>query len=102
MHVGVAYFGLVDTGLVVGHDPVADGMFARAVPVRALRRRITPEVAAEALVRGIERRSPRVFAPRRWASPFALRGRLGPLDDARLARDAHVRALLRESDGATL
>lgn len=97
VHVGVAYFGLVDTGLVVGSDPVADGMFARAVP-RPLRRQISADAAADALLRGIERRSPRVVAPRRWGAPLRLRGLLGPLDDARLSRDAQVDALLCESE----
>ena len=101
VHVGVAYFGLVDTGLVVGEDPIADGMFGRAVP-RALRRQITAEVAAGALVRGIERRAPRVFAPRRWVLPSRMRGLLAPLDDARLSRDAHVHALLRECEREVL
>jgi hypothetical protein len=102
VHVGVAYFGVVDTGLVVGTDPIADGMFARAVPLRALRRQISEEEAAGALVRGIERRAPRVVAPRRWAIASAVRGVLAPFDDSRLSRDAEVHALLRESERAPL
>jgi NAD(P)-dependent dehydrogenase (short-subunit alcohol dehydrogenase family) len=97
VHVGVAYFGLVDTGLVVEHDPVAARMFARAVP-RPLRRQISAEAAAEALVGGIERRAARVVAPRRWWAPSLLRGVLAPADDARLARDPRVHALLRDAD----
>lgn len=97
VHVGVAYFGLVDTDLVVEHDPVAARMFERAVP-RPLRRQIDADTAAGALVRGIERRRASVVAPRRWMVPSRLRGVLAPLDDARLVRDAQVHALLRECE----
>ena len=45
-----------------------------------------PSVAGEAIVRGIERRQPRIIQPRRWTAISVLRGILGPLSDARLER----------------
>jgi hypothetical protein len=61
-------------------------------------RRITP-AAATALVRGIERRAPRVIAPRWWAVYSVLRGALNPLLDARLERNDEVQGVVREGDG---
>jgi hypothetical protein len=43
-----------------------------------LRRRLAPEVAGEAIVRGIERRAPRIIAPGRWAPISVLRGGTQP------------------------
>ncbi|HEX4904767.1 MAG TPA: SDR family NAD(P)-dependent oxidoreductase [Acidimicrobiales bacterium] len=65
---GVAFFGLIDTGLardgLLGGTPL--GALAEKVPWI-----LSPapvEVAAAAIVRGLERRSARVWAPR-WVGP---------------------------------
>jgi hypothetical protein len=50
------------------------------------------------MVRGIERRAPRIIRPRRWAVLSVLRGALNPLLDARLERDERVQAIARELD----
>jgi NAD(P)-dependent dehydrogenase (short-subunit alcohol dehydrogenase family) len=95
----VAYFGFIDTEMVrrgLDEDPLAERMMASMPP--PLRKRLAPKVAGEAIVRGIERRAPRVIEPRRWAALAALRGILGPLADARLERDARVQAHVREFD----
>jgi NAD(P)-dependent dehydrogenase (short-subunit alcohol dehydrogenase family) len=95
----VAYFGFIDTEMVhqgLDHDPLASRMSA-ALP-RVLAKRLQPTVAGEAIVRGIERRQPRIIQPRRWAAMSALRGILGPLTDARVERDETVQADLRELD----
>ncbi|HET9163196.1 MAG TPA: short-chain dehydrogenase/reductase [Solirubrobacterales bacterium] len=93
---GVAYFGWVDTKLV--HDaferPHSDRMAAIA-PGR-LRRRITPDVAGAAVVRGIEERAPRIFAPKWWRYASALRGLLNPILDRRMERQAAVARAVRE------
>jgi len=82
----VAYFGWVDTRLVQDSfdQPHADRL--RETFPRFLLSRIGPDDAAAALVRGIEQRSPRVFAPRWWRYISALRGILNPLIDRRLER----------------
>jgi NAD(P)-dependent dehydrogenase (short-subunit alcohol dehydrogenase family) len=95
----VAYFGFIDTEMVhraIDADPLADQLM-QTFP-RPLRKRLAPQAAGEAIVRGIERRSPRIIVPRRWNAMFALRGILGPLSDAQLERDARAQQLLREID----
>jgi NAD(P)-dependent dehydrogenase (short-subunit alcohol dehydrogenase family) len=53
-----------------------------------------PEVVANGLVRGLQKRSPRIFAPRWWASVSALRGIVNPVTDAVLGRDQTVHELV--------
>lgn len=95
----VAYFGFIATEMVhrgLDADPVARSLFQTAP--KPLRKRIAPGAAGEAIVRGIERRSPRIIRPRRWAAVSLLRGLLNPLGDRRLERDAQMHAALRELD----
>jgi NAD(P)-dependent dehydrogenase (short-subunit alcohol dehydrogenase family) len=95
----VAYFGFIDTEMVhrsLDADPLAERMMA-AVP-KPLRKRLAPQVAGEAIVRGIERRQPRIIRPRRWTVVSVLRGILGPLGDAQMERDATTQAIVRELD----
>jgi len=95
----VAYFGFIDTEMVhraIDQDPLA-GEMLQTFPV-PLRKRIPPQAAGEAIVRGIERRQPRVIRPRRWAAVSALRGILGPLSDLQLERDERSQGLLRAID----
>jgi len=94
---GVAYFGFVETALV-------DRTFAQ--PAFATLREVLPDWytrpipvqrAADAIVRGVERRSARVVAPR-WVAPLmAARGLLPALDE-RLARDERVQAVIRATE----
>ena len=61
---GVVYYGFIATEMVrqgIEEDPLGDE-FEDRLP-GFIRKRFTPEQAAAALVDGIERRSPRVFAP---------------------------------------
>jgi NAD(P)-dependent dehydrogenase (short-subunit alcohol dehydrogenase family) len=95
----VAYFGFIDTEMVhraIDADPLADRMMT-FLP-KPLRKRLTPAVAGEAIVEGIERRSPRIIRPRRWTIMSVLRGILNPLTDAQMERDPKMRALLGEFD----
>jgi NAD(P)-dependent dehydrogenase (short-subunit alcohol dehydrogenase family) len=97
----VAYFGFVDTQLVrdafeqirrrSGREPsdVLPGWMIRP---------ITPGQAAEALVRGIERRRPRVLAPRWWAVLSTLRGVLNPVMDYLSTRQTRIQASLRDAE----
>ena len=70
----------------------------RASFPRALTRMIGPEGAAAATVRGVERRAPRIIAPRRWVPVFLLNGLIMPLMDRRYERQAKLQALMREAD----
>jgi NAD(P)-dependent dehydrogenase (short-subunit alcohol dehydrogenase family) len=95
----VAYFGFIDTEMVhraIDADPLANQMLG-AFP-KPLRKRIQPQAAGEAIVRGIERRQARIIRPRRWMVMSALRGLLNPLTDAQLERDEETQASLRKLD----
>ena len=87
---GVGYFGFVDTDMVRNAelDPIVQGLEDRAPKV--LRKRITPNEAGEALVRGIEKRAARTIRPRRWGALFRARGIVGPRLDELVIRDAKV------------
>lgn len=54
-----------------------------------------PEVVADGLVRGLEARAPRIFAPRWWSVVSALRGVVSPLTDAALDHDITLHDLVR-------
>jgi NAD(P)-dependent dehydrogenase (short-subunit alcohol dehydrogenase family) len=95
----VAYFGFIDTEMVhraIDQDPLADQLL-QTFP-GPLHKRIPPQEAGEAIVRGIERRQPRIIRPRRWTAVSVLRGVLNPLSDAQLERDARSQELLRAID----
>jgi NAD(P)-dependent dehydrogenase (short-subunit alcohol dehydrogenase family) len=95
----VAYFGFIDTEMVhraIDADPLANSMF-QTLP-KPLHKRLSPQVAGESIVRGIERRAPRIIRPRRWVIMSVLRGILGPLSDAQLERDAATQENLRTAD----
>jgi NAD(P)-dependent dehydrogenase (short-subunit alcohol dehydrogenase family) len=97
----VAYFGFVDTELVrnafeqvrqrSGREPndVLPGWMIKT---------ITPRQAAEALARGIERRRPRVIAPRWWAIASTLRGIINPGLDYLASKQKRVDQSLRDAE----
>jgi NAD(P)-dependent dehydrogenase (short-subunit alcohol dehydrogenase family) len=91
----VAYFGWVDTKLVQdGFDQKHGNRMRQNVPDFLLAR-IKPDEAAAAVVRGIEERAPRIFAPKWWRYISALRGILNPLLDRRMDRDAQMSETIR-------
>jgi NAD(P)-dependent dehydrogenase (short-subunit alcohol dehydrogenase family) len=93
---GVVYYGWVDTRLVQdSFKRKHSGRMQENVPAWLLKR-ITPDEAAAALVRGIEERAPRTFAPKWWRYASALRGFLNPLLDRRFDRDPNMIATIRE------
>jgi NAD(P)-dependent dehydrogenase (short-subunit alcohol dehydrogenase family) len=91
----VAYFGWVDTKLVQDAFEVNGDRMQQNLP-EFLKKRITPAQAGAAVVRGIEERSPRIFAPKWWRYVSALRGILNPLLDRRFETDAAMTATIRE------
>jgi NAD(P)-dependent dehydrogenase (short-subunit alcohol dehydrogenase family) len=95
----VAYFGFIDTEMVhraIDADELANEMLSNFP--KPLHKRLSPAVAGEAIVRGIERRQPRIIRPRRWTIYSALRGVLNPLTDARAERDEAAQQLMRRID----
>jgi len=91
----VAYFGWVDTKLVQDAFANNGDRMQQNLP-SFLSKRILPEEAGAAVVRGIEERAPRIFAPKWWRYVSALRGILNPLLDRRFERDAAMIATVRE------
>jgi NAD(P)-dependent dehydrogenase (short-subunit alcohol dehydrogenase family) len=95
----VVYFGFVATEMVrrgFEDDPLAQ-RYEENMPAW-IRHRITAREAGEAVARGIERRAPRVIAPRRWVPFSKLRGLLAPFLDRRFAKDAGFVELVRDVD----
>ncbi len=86
--VGCAYFGFLDTDLVRAAfaEPSAQAMTGRLPGF--IRNPAPLSKAIDAIERGIERRSARVWAPR-WVGPMlALRGILQPLSERQAIRDS--------------
>jgi NAD(P)-dependent dehydrogenase (short-subunit alcohol dehydrogenase family) len=95
---GVLYPGWVDTPLVksaYGGHPTVTQLRTTAFP-GFLSKRIRPEQVAAAVVKGIERRAPRIVVPRGWVAASVLRGVVNPLSDRMLVRNAEVQRLLAE------
>lgn len=98
----VAYFGFVDTRMVqegLEQRRAISGEDEELLPA-FLRKMITPEHAGEAVARAIERRRPRVIAPRWWVPLSTLRGVLNPVLDFAAARAPKVQDALRDADTA--
>jgi NAD(P)-dependent dehydrogenase (short-subunit alcohol dehydrogenase family) len=96
----VAYFGFVDTPMV--RDRLADpraARFVRNVPWW-LRKRLTADEAGEAIAAGVERRAPRIIAPRGWALMRATRGISDALADRYVLRHRQVMSLIAEAERA--
>ena len=99
---GVLYPGWVDTAMVhASVDQHASVLrIHESLTPRPLAKRIPPETVAKAVVRGIERRAPRIFVPRIWTPLSVLRGGLNPLIDRALDRNTELHAVLRDVSSA--
>jgi NAD(P)-dependent dehydrogenase (short-subunit alcohol dehydrogenase family) len=96
----VAYFGFIETEMVhraIDEDPLAGRLIASQPAF--LMKRLQPSVAGKAIADAIERRSPRVVRPRRWAVLSVLRGILNPLLDRAMTREGEIQDLVGELDG---
>jgi NAD(P)-dependent dehydrogenase (short-subunit alcohol dehydrogenase family) len=91
----VAYFGFVDTKMVQDAVAANGDRMQQNLP-EFLRKRITPDQAGAAVVRGIEERAPRIFAPKWWRYVSAFRGLINPLLDGRMDSDRRVLTTIRE------
>lgn len=96
----VAYFGWVNTKLVQDAFEVNGDRMQQNLP-EFLKRRITPDEAGAAVVRGIEERAPRIFAPKWWRYVSALRGLVNPLLDRRFESDERLITTVREVEAET-
>jgi NAD(P)-dependent dehydrogenase (short-subunit alcohol dehydrogenase family) len=100
--VGCAYFGFIDTDLVKASyaTPAAEALNKRSPAF--IRNPIPLSRAIDAIERGVERRSARVWAPR-WIGPLlAARGLFQPLTERSLLRDeAQLAEAIRLADPAS-
>jgi NAD(P)-dependent dehydrogenase (short-subunit alcohol dehydrogenase family) len=97
---GVAYFGFIDTQMVrdvftpdsaaVTIRSALPGWLGKVVPVGR---------AADAMARGVERRAPRVTAPRWLPAASALRGLLALLDD-QMMRNEQIRGAVARAESS--
>jgi NAD(P)-dependent dehydrogenase (short-subunit alcohol dehydrogenase family) len=94
----VAYFGWVDTRMVQDAFSKPGAGVLEEIAPDFLMKRITPEEAGAAVVKGIEERAPRIFAPKWWRYLSALRGLLNPLLDRRSERDPRIVAAIHEAE----
>jgi NAD(P)-dependent dehydrogenase (short-subunit alcohol dehydrogenase family) len=94
----VCYFGWVDTRMVQeAFEKPGAGVLEEMAPAFFMKR-IRPDEAGAAVVRGIEERAPRVFAPKWWRYVSALRGILMPLLEKRMAKDPRAATALRDAE----
>lgn len=98
----VAYFGWVDTRMVQDAFAQESASRVQELSPKWLLKRISPEEAGAGLVRGIEKRAPRIFVPKWWRYASALRGLINPLIDRRMENDEKARALIRDLDAKTV
>jgi NAD(P)-dependent dehydrogenase (short-subunit alcohol dehydrogenase family) len=98
---GVVYYGWVDTRMVQDAFEMPHSERLRESGPAWLFKRIPPDEAAAATVRGIEERAPRVFAPKWWRWVSALRGVINPLLDRRLDRDPQIVETIRAVEAET-
>ncbi|MFI5874354.1 SDR family NAD(P)-dependent oxidoreductase [Streptomyces sp. NPDC051445] len=97
--VTTAYFAVINTDMTrqgLDEDPVAQALLG--TQPRFLRKRISPEEAATAIVEGLCRRDVQVFRPRRWTVVSKVRGGIAPGMDSGLARDRTVQSILGRLD----
>ena len=97
---GVLYPGWVAT-------PIADAARGSNPIVTAFKERVfrgplgtyvEPEQIADAVVRGIESRAPRIIEPKRWVPASALRGVINAASDNMLERDKETLRLVKRVD----
>lgn len=84
--VGCAYFGFIDTDIVRGSFAQPSSAQMRKLLPPFLREPAPLSVAIDAIEKGIEKRSARLWAPRYVGPALALRGVLQPLTEWQMVR----------------
>jgi len=99
----VVYPGWTATPIIdiaFGGHALATRMNETALPA-VLRRTITPEALAKAVVTGLRKRKAHIIAPARWRPLFWARGVVNPATDAWLAGQRTLQGMLAELDALT-
>jgi NAD(P)-dependent dehydrogenase (short-subunit alcohol dehydrogenase family) len=99
--VGCAYFGFIDTDIVRGSfQHPATEIMQKALP-GFMRKPAPLSKALDTIDRGIERRAPRIWAPRYVGGALRLRGFIQPLTERRAIADRDLPEALRLADPAS-
>ena len=98
--VGCAYFGFIDTDLVRAGFALATTQRLNESLPSFLIKPAPLSLAIDAIERGVERRSARVYAPRWVAAMGLLRGIGQPLTEWRTLRDPRLAEAIAASDAA--
>jgi len=98
--VGCAYFGFIDTDLVRGSFEHPSTKAMESMMPASVRRSVPLSVAIDAIERGVERRSGRLWAPRYVGGALAIRGIMQPLTEFRAMRSKDLPEALRLADPA--
>lgn len=99
----VLYPGWIATPIAkiaFGGNDIATQLTKMAFP-EVLRRQIPPEEVAQAVVKGLQGRKPRIIVPSRWMPLSAMRGVFNALTDWHLSRRQDMQKLVRELEAQT-
>lgn len=99
--VGCAYFGFIDTDIVRGSFAHPSTRAVESLMPPFVRDAVGLERAVDAIDRGIERRSARVWAPRYVGAALAFRGLVQPLAERWAMRSGRLPEALRLADPAS-
>jgi hypothetical protein len=97
---GCAYFGFIDTDLVRASFEHPSTKAMEGMIPGPLRKAVPLSTAIDAIERGIERRSGRLWAPRFVGGALAIRGVMQPLTEMRAMRSRGLAEALRLADPA--
>ena len=98
---GCAYFGFIETDLVKASFEHPSTKAMEGIMPAAIRKAVPLSAAVDAIERGIERRSGRLWAPRFVGGALAIRGIMQPLTEIRAMRSSHLAEAIRLADPAT-
>jgi NAD(P)-dependent dehydrogenase (short-subunit alcohol dehydrogenase family) len=96
----VLYPGWVDTPItkvVFGGDDTATKLANLVIPSYFLNP-VPPRMIAEAVSKGVKKRSHRVFSPKRWGFMWFIQTTLTVLGDASLGKNKKIQELIEKSD----
>ena len=94
----VVYFSWIDTKMVQDTFEKPGTKLLQEFSPDFLLKRTTPAAAGAAIVAGIERRAPRIFAPKWLRYVSAFRGLINPLLERRVERDPRMAEAIREAE----
>ncbi|HYH61789.1 MAG TPA: short-chain dehydrogenase/reductase [Solirubrobacterales bacterium] len=97
---GCAYFGFIDTDLVKASFEQPTTKILEGNMPAFIRKPVPVSDAVDAIERGIERRSARVWAPRFVGGALAIRGIMQPLTEIRMMRSKQLAEAIRLADPA--